>query len=489
MPTENILLTMADLRNQRNLHLLRRATFGPSEKDYLSLHKRTTKEWTKQLLEESSDIPEALDVVPAPLKAILERTEQQGRSALTEEEKRMIREQLREGLKSLNLTWLKEMTQSKQQLREKMAFFWHGHFACRNNNVVYQQQLLQIIRTHALGNFGTLLKEVSKSAAMINFLNNNQNRKDHPNENFAREVMELFTMGRGYYTETDIKEAARAFTGWNNQMNGDFIFRKFQHDYGNKSILGDTGNFDGDDVLNILLKKKETSVFICRKLYRFLVSDEVNEQNVMWMADRFFKSHYDIASLLKDIFSSDWFYEPANQGAKIKSPIELIVGIQRELPLEWKKPEGQLLMQRLLGQMLFYPPNVAGWPGGKNWIDSSSLMLRLRIPQLIFGLQELYMNPKADDDQMMGMMERSKNAMGRLGGQLLHADIHWDERMKRMAEVPREKLAETLCAQLLYSSTPIDTSIVARYADASSREAFIKTLTIQLMSSPEYQLC
>src|SRR5689334_15641786 len=137
---------------------------------------------------------------------------------------------------------------------------------------------------------------------MLNFLNNNQNRKDHPNENFAREVMELFTMGRGNYTEQDVKEAARAFTGWGASLRGEFVFRKFQHDNGDKMILNHRGNFDGDDVLDILLEQKQTAYFITKKIYRFFVSDISNEAIISSLANRFYNSHYDIKSLLEDIF-------------------------------------------------------------------------------------------------------------------------------------------------------------------------------------------
>ena len=159
-----------------------------------------------------------------------EEAGRQQRLEMSEEQKKELRKRSREGIRNLNIYWMNEMVNSAAQLREKMSFFWHGHFACRNLNVFYQQGLLDVIRRNALGNFGDLLKEVSKSAAMLNFLNNQQNRKDHPNENFAREVMELFTLGRGNYTEHDVKEAARAFTGWGSNLKGEFVFRKFQHD-------------------------------------------------------------------------------------------------------------------------------------------------------------------------------------------------------------------------------------------------------------------
>ena len=155
--------------------------------------------------------------------------------------------------------------------------------------------------------------------------------------------MELFTLGRGNYSENDVKEAARAFTGWGATIGGEFVFRKFQHDAGNKTVLGKTGNLQGEDVLNILLQQKQTAVFITRKIYRYFVNEQVDEAKLNWLADRFYKDNYNIANLMKDIFSSEWFYDEKNIGAKIKSPVELIVGMQRILPMELENPESQLL--------------------------------------------------------------------------------------------------------------------------------------------------
>ncbi len=157
----------------------------------------------------------------------------------------MIRKQSVQDITKLNLRWLDEMTHSDAQLREKMSLFWHGHFATKTVNILYDQALLNVIREYALGNFRDLLFNVSKSASMIRFLNNNENKKGHPNENFARELMELFTIGRGHYTETDLKESARAFTGWGTNAQGEFDFRPRQHDDGIKTFFGKTGNFSG----------------------------------------------------------------------------------------------------------------------------------------------------------------------------------------------------------------------------------------------------
>jgi len=223
------------LTNQlKNQHLLWRAGFGPAVEQLEDLRQFTPKQFYKALVKASEKKPVYMNVADNYLKGLVMGVGEVGRmeklKELTPEQRKTIQRKNREGVRNLNLTWLKEMINSGAQLREKMAFFWHGHFACRNLNVFYQQELIDVIRQNALGNFGILLKEVSHSAAMLNFLNNQQNRKGHPNENFAREVMELFTIGRGHYSENDIKEAARAFTGWSSNLQGDFIFRKGQHE-------------------------------------------------------------------------------------------------------------------------------------------------------------------------------------------------------------------------------------------------------------------
>lgn len=476
----------------KNQHLLWRAGFGPMAEEIHQLDSVSTGSYVKALMKGSSKPPVYIDVAESAIKGLVMGVEEIGRqqARLDEEQRRKLRQQSREDLKSLNLTWMNEMVNSDAQLREKMALFWHGHFASRNINILYQQQLLDVIRRNALGNFGDLLRGVSKSAAMINFLNNNQNRKNHPNENFAREVMELFTLGRGNYTENDIKEAARAFTGWGANIPGEFVFRRYQHDEGKKTVLGKSGNFDGDDILNILLENKQTATFISRKIYRFFVNEEADENKVQWLANRFYQSNYNIRSLMEDIFTSEWFYDPKNIGSRIKSPIELMAGIQRMLPMEIQNQEVLLLLQRLLGQILFFPPNVAGWPGGKNWIDSSSLMLRLRLPKMIDAKDELTMSPKDDDDQMMGMKDRpAAKGMNRGTGQPIKAVVHWETFTKNFSRVSNENLVPTIAQVLLQNYGKINEPAIRKYMDNSSRESAVRTAALQLMSTPEYQLC
>ena len=477
----------------KNQHLLWRAGFGPIAEEFDQLSTASTRSYINALFKSSSKPPDFLDVAGSALDGLMKGIGEVGRQnkkELTAEEKKQLRTASKEALKNLNLRWIREMVNSEQQLREKMSLFWHGHFASRNINILYQQQLLGVIRNNAVGNFGDLLQETSKSAAILNFLNNNQNRKGHPNENFAREVMELFTLGRGNYTETDVKEAARAFTGWGATPQGEFVFRKFQHDAGTKTFLGKTGNFDGDDILNILLEQRQTAKFITRKIYRYFVNEEVDEQIVLQLSEKFYSSGYNINELMKIIFSSDWFYESRNIGSKIKSPIELLVGIQRVLPMNLHNEDVLLLLQRLLGQLLFYPPNVAGWPGGKSWIDSSSLMLRLKIPGMLGANAELSMKAKDDDDQMMGMQENRKlKPFNKTGGQIVKADINWTLLFTQFAKVPKDKLPSAISALMLQMQNSFKPELLTDYADNSNRENFIRTSIIRLMSTPEYQMC
>ena len=407
--------------------------------------------------------------------------------------RKKLREQSRDDLKTMNITWLNTMINSEAQLREKMSLFWHGHFACRIQNSFFQQELLHIVRSNALGSFADMLKAVSKSPAMLQFLNNQQNKKSHPNENFAREVMELFTMGRGNYTENDVKEAARAFTGWGFNAKGEFVFRRNQHDEGSKTFLGQTGNYNGDDILNILLENKQTANYISKKIYRYFVNESrwlsgVEEVNQQWLSKRFYSNNYNIAKLLEDIYTSDWFYEEKNIGIKIKSPIELLAGVRRLLPMQLENDQSQLLFQRALGQILFYPPNVAGWPGGKNWIDSSSLMLRLRIPQILAANDAINIMPKGDDDVQMGMMEMAAKKMKDTvkGGT---AVIDWPAVNKVFEKVQREKLLENIADTVLQTKSQVSNTILDKYINTENRENYIKSAVVNLMATPEYQLC
>lgn len=343
---------------QKNNHLLLRVGFGPELSQFEKIETWKDSEIRGVLFKNYPFQPLALKEEPIAV-------DYQNIKKMDSVTKKMAMQKNRKQIYQLNLSFLDQMVFSEDQLREKMAFFWHGHFATRTNNAAFNLQLLNTIRKKALGNFGDLLIAVSQSPAMLQFLNNQQNKKDHPNENFAREVMELFTLGRGNYSEKDVQEAARAFTGWSFLPDGTFFERPKLHDFGSKTFLGKTGNFNGNEVLEIILAQKATAKFITTKIYRFFVNEKLNTEIIEDLSNQFYASNYNIKELLQNIFSSDWFFREENIGTKIKSPIELMAGMRRILPMEIQNPENLIAYQKLLGQMLLYPPNVAGWPSGK----------------------------------------------------------------------------------------------------------------------------
>jgi len=480
----------------RNQHLWWRAGFGPPADNLNELSKEKTERLFHSILKASEKKPVFFDVADPDLKEMVSSNQQMTPArmqGLKPEDKQMIRKQSVQDISKLNLKWLQEMTDSPAQLLEKMSLFWHGHFASKTVNIIYDQALLNVIRENALGNFKDLLFNVSKTASMIQFLNNNQNKKGHPNENFARELMELFTIGRGNYTETDVKESARAFTGWGANLQGDFTFRPRQHDDGIKTFFGKTGNLSGEDILSILLEQKQTAIFITRKIYKFFVNETVDEEKMNVLASNFFESGYDIRNLMISIFTSSWFYDQKNIGNQIKSPVVWMVGMRRQLPMEIQNPTVQLILERLLGQVLFSPPNVAGWPGGKHWIDSSSLMLRMQVPRIISQSDVILSRPKDDDDVMMGMREQSfmKNLkkINNPGAQLFQAKILWDDYIKNFKDVSEESLYPVLRDFLLQRAIAINENDLIKYFDESNRETRIESITIRLMGTPEYQLC
>ena len=478
----------------KNQHLWWRAGFGPPANEVHRLSKQKPEALLHSILKSSEKKPHLFDVADPALKEMVSQPKALGKlQGLKPEEKQMIRRQSVLDIAQLNIRWLDEMATTEAQLLEKMSLFWHGHFASKTVNILYDQALLNVIRENALGNFRDLLLNVSKSASMIQFLNNNQNKKSHPNENFARELMELFTIGRGYYTETDVKESARSFTGWGANLQGEFEYRPRQHDDGIKTFFGKTGNFSGEDILEILLAQKQTSVFITRKIYRFFVNDIVDEERINALSSRFFESGYDILALMVSIFTSSWFFDQKNIGCQIKSPVLWLVGLRRQLPMEIQNPLVQIVLERLLGQVLFSPPNVAGWPGGKHWIDSSSLMLRMQLPQIIYRSDAILSKPKDDDDIMMGMRDQAlaKNIrrLKNPGTQFFQAKILWEEYIKNFDETTEPSIYAAIRDLILQKVTPVNENDMLRYIDESDREKRIQSITIRLMGTPEYQLC
>ncbi|WP_419494992.1 DUF1800 domain-containing protein [Chryseobacterium bernardetii] len=452
----------------KNKHLLWRAGFGVGINQIDDLKNKNPKALINELFKEEGFTEVNYDTPDIDLAGDYMN------STTPAEQKKEMQRIYRAQNEELNLNFLDKMVNSKEQIREKMAFFWHGHFSSRVLNPKFNRLLLNTIRKNALGNFKDLLFEVSQSPAMLNFLNNQQNKKDHPNENFAREVMELFTMGRGNYTEKDVREGARAFTGWSYDKEGNFKERKNQHDEGIKTFLGKTGNFNGADALNIILEQKATAKFITAKIYKFFVNENVDQNIVNSLSNSFYNSGYDIKKLMTDIFTSSWFYDQKNIGNRIKSPIELMAGMMRILPMQIQNPENLIVYQKLLGQMLLYPPNVAGWPNGRSWIDSSTLMLRLQVPQIWSGLRPLEYSPRQDDDIDMGL--KSKETALNKSFKNPNITIDWN----RVDQIFAHKNCEDY---LIQNPKSLDINTVNNFSDKST-----KMTIINLMSTPEYQL-
>ena len=382
-------------------HLLSRTTFGAIPADIQELMELPQTQAVSLLIERTrteplTESPEWVDE-PLPERASLR--------AMDEDERAEMRKRWRERGMELKTWWYTEMVATDSPLTEKMTLFWHNHFTSslrkvKSPQLLYRQN--QLLRQHALGNFAELLHAIARDPAMLVYLDNHTNRAGNPNENFARELLELFTLGEGYYTEADIKEAARAFTGWGVDRNdGKHRMWWHRHDDGDKTILGITGDFDGHDVIEILLEHPRTAAHITEKLWREFVDNQPPPAAIESIARQFRASGYDIAVTLHAVLTSPEFNDPDNRGTQIKSPVELLVGTVRTLELPVRK--GRLLTRagRGLGQDLFDPPNVKGWPGGEQWITSDTLMNRQHMLERVVES----MDAGSDTDMNGGVLE------------------------------------------------------------------------------------
>ena len=275
--------------------------------------------------------------------------------------------------------WANRMVASPRPLQEKMALLWHGHFASNEAKVRDYRKLLgqlELFQKRGTGNFKDLTVAVAQDPAMLTFLDAGVNVKGASNENFAREIMELFTMGVGHYTEKDIREAARAFTGWN-YVDLKFVVNKDQHDDGEKTFLGKTGHFDGVDVIDIIMEQPATADFIAGKIYRFFVRQQLSPELQKQLGPVLRDANYEIKPLLEKMFLSRDFYSPASVGTQIKSPVELAISTYRKLGQKSVPGVPDFnLATGALGQQLFSPPTVAGWAGGQSWITPGLLLER-----------------------------------------------------------------------------------------------------------------
>ena len=309
--------------------------------------------------------------------------------------KRQMQEQDdRKQVREMQKWWLKRMIESPKPLEEKLTLFWHGHFATSYRTIQNSYHMFMqnhLFREHAVGNFGDMLFSIIRDPAMIAYLNNNESRKGRPNENLAREIMELFALGLGNYSEDDIKEGARALTGYTFD-DDEFVFKKNDHDAGAKTILGSTGKFDGDEFVKLILGNRGCSQYMCRKLYTFFVTDLPPDERVRFddleiaprmiireLANTFVAARYEVKPVLKKLFMSEHFYSTAFLNEQIKSPITLIVGAIRSLNAPVRDLSILVDALDLMGQEILFPPSVKGWAGGRSWINTSTIFVRQNI--------------------------------------------------------------------------------------------------------------
>ncbi|TAH26036.1 MAG: DUF1800 domain-containing protein [Cytophagales bacterium] len=468
---------MAVINNQRKIqHLLLRAGFGDTPTYIVKNSSRKPNDIVNELFKKSKNYTE--------LRLFEEADEMfQVGGVKNKEEKAGIFKRSQERLKQLNLGWMEKLVSDDAQLREKMVLFWHSHFSCKGINAYFMQNQLNTIRKHALGKFSDLLLAMCKDPAMLLYLSNHKNIKGKVDVGFARELLNVFTLGRGTHSEKDTKDVARAFTGWGFDPNGNFLYNEASHDADAKIFLGIRGNFTGEEIINIILQQKQTAKFITTKIYRYFVNENIDGNHIYTLSENFFKSGYDLSALMKEIFTSSWFYEDKNIGVLIKSPIELLVNMKRTFGITFEDNKHMLFLQKVLGQVLLYPTNAAGWSSGKELIDSSSLMLRLRLPEYIFNAAEIKLFPKEDGDIETDYLSEKDF-------EVLRPLINWAEFGKPFMGQGQEKMLEGMANFLLqHPLNKKQVELIVKETDKIEKSNPILIIALKITSLPEYQLC
>lgn len=451
-------------------HLLRRAGFGGTPAEIAQAVADGPAAAAEKLLDfpdvaadaQGDDLPDLSPIADAPRTYVARQEYFKGR---TPDERMELNNQLQRANRETQLNiinwWLARMSAGPRPMQEKLTLFWHGHFTTSARDeraawLMWQQN--ETLRANAAGNFGSFVKQISRDPAMIDYLNNQQNRKGRANENYARELMELFTLGIGEqghpnYTENDIKEAARAFTGWHHDGER-FLFRAPLHDADPKQFFGQRGPFDGDDIIELILAKPECGNYIAGRLFDFLAYETTDPVLRRALGDQLREWKYELRPLLLSILTSRAFYCDAAIGTQIKSPIYLVTSTVRALGIDVESRRRGGLLQGLeqMGQLPMSPPNVKGWPGGRTWINTSTLFVRYNTAVSYVGK----LNPgdlRWQDFDAAGLVD------------------HWLGRLVQLP-VDADKRAE----------------LIGVVGKKPTRESARKMLEL-VVSMPEYQLC
>ena len=454
---------------QSAAHLLNRAGFGGSPEEIEALQKLGHEAAVESLFDFTDDI----ELFPVPDFSAPDNpftlAVEPWLGVKPERETRLRTQQIKYGTQAerLRTWWIDRMVRTRNPLLEKMTLFWHGHFATgiqKVNDAFLMWQQNELFRQHALGNFATLTKAVSRDPAMMIYLDINRSNNNHPNENFAREVMELFTLGIGNYTEEDIRQAARAFTGYRiaRADKCSFEFYARDHDDGPKTFLGEEANFNGDGIIDKILAQDACAKFIARKLWRFFATENPADTLVAQLAETLRRSNYEVRPLLREIFSSAEFYSKNTVLSQVKSPVQYVVQTSRQLEVHPQPGQAQDAL-RQMGQVLFAPPNVKGWDGGKAWISTQTLLAR-------YNLSDIFLHAGKPGERLdfskIAPYDLRKDP-DRLVARLALRLFRWP---------PDQHLLKSCTDFLSAQKMPFD-------------EATIRGLLHVMMSTPQFQLC
>ena len=410
------------------------------------------------------------------------------------EERRQFQQQFQRDtnldLLAMRANWLERMTGGPRPFQEKLTLFWHGHFATSSVKVrepYFMWRQIQTFREKGTGNWLDLLQAVATDPAMLLWLDQAQSRREHPNENFARECMELFTLGEGHYTEKDVTEAARAMTGWSLDRDTEsYRYRPFFHDSGLKTVFGQTGPLTGNDVLQMIVAQPQSRRFITGKLWKFFATDALDPDLNDAMADAFLAGRLNFHPFLRTLFRSEEFYSAKVMGSQIKSPVQWLVSSSRMLERPLPPPAVSIEMIRTLGQDLLAPPNVKGWDGGLSWITTNTLLSRYnQAAVLVMGQGNLQATAGGAPGQ--GMLAQQANLMARFMRPInVNNIIAADER------ADHERLLAALEKRFLLTSFSEEHRQVLRDYIAGRevlRDDDIRHLVRLLLATPEFQVC
>lgn len=390
----------------------------------------------------------------------------------------------RRQMRDIQHWWLKRMIETPRPLEEKMTLFWHGHFATSYRTIEDSYHMFvqnQLFRKHAVGSYAKLMFEIIRDPAMLKYLNNDDSRKDKPNENLAREIMELFSLGVGNYTEKDIKEGARALTGYTFD-DDEFVFKRTNHDSGVKQILGARGALDGDEFVKAILARPACARHMTRKLYRYFVLDYPTGNKPMDAAaagvltsleSTFISSRYEVKPLLRRLFLSEHFYQPRIMNEQIKSPTQLVVGGVRSLNTPARDLGVLADAMNMMGQNIFFPPSVKGWDGGRSWINTATMYIRQNI--LCFLLTG-----------------RTPSGFDPLAKQETFDPMPLLDQMGLSSSSPPEEIADGVLRFAIGRSEPHNRAILVDILRRSGTNVTSDTLTqmfLLVTAMPEYQLC